>query len=392
MHDQYALTDFINRHIDADPTRLLLAKHKEPVDIQSAALQIAALQKIKTKVPSWYRPDLRFPALVACEQCSSQATSFAKTHHVLDKRVLDLSGGLGIDSWAFSHAAKEVVYVEPQPHFVRCARYNFDKLGIGAERIQCIQSTAEGYLERYSGKFDVIFIDPDRRNATGARVIGFADCSPDVLALLPQLLERTELLLIKASPMLDIALACKQLGYVHEVEVIGWQDECKELLFHLRPTKPEQTMVYAVELNEDGAEAHRIEKVLGQTSVVEYSMPQAFLYDPPATVLKADCLVELANTFGLRKLHANTHLFTSELLVPNVPGRTFALESMTAPRADGVKEYLPEAKANLRCVNFPDNTATLKKRLKIKDGGDAYLFAARLLDESLKMLICKKIK
>jgi hypothetical protein len=385
-----AFTDFVERHLQADPASLVLqfAGKKTEIDIKAAATQIAALQKIRHKVPDWYRVDARFPTALAAEQCSSQATALYKSRFARGKTVLDLSGGLGIDTFYFAKVAKSVLYVEPQAALAQSAEGNFQLLG--AQNITCITSTAEAFLATNTTHFDLIYLDPDRRAASGKRVFGFTDCSPDVLSLLDTLLERCNALLIKASPMLDVSLACKQLAGVRSVEIIGYQDECKELLFYITRDGAAKPEVSAVELDDHGKETMRITK--SETGSTPFTNPQAYVYDPPASLLKSGCFQEFAAQYGLSKLHADTHLFTSETAVANVPGRTFALVAVCAAQADTLTEYLPKArKANLRSVNFPVQTDVLKSRLKLKDGGDVYLFAVTLLNNQLAILICKRL-
>jgi 16S rRNA G966 N2-methylase RsmD len=384
-------TQFVQLYLKADVADLVLkfAGKKTDIDVKEAAIQIAALQKIQQKVPEWYRLDIRFPSVLATEQCSSQATAVYKSRFAQNKTVLDLSGGLGIDTYYFTKMAKSVTYVEPQRVLVQYAERNFKTLA--ATNITCVESTAEVFLATNTTHFDLIYLDPDRRTASGKRVFGFHDSSPDVITLLESLLKQGSAVLIKASPMLDISLACKQLQRVAYVEVIGYQDECKELLFYIEAQENTTTpTLAAIEIDHAGAETMRVEKT--ENTAISFAQPLAFVYDPPASLLKSGCFHEFAAQYGLKKLHPDTHLFTSETLVANVPGRTFALSKTCSVQADEVGAYLPKArKANLRAVNFPDDTETIKRRLKIKDGGDVYLFAVTLIDGSLAVLVCHKV-
>ena len=392
--DQAALTQYIEKHLHIDPNQLLLSKslQQDGVDVKIAALQIACLQRIKTKVPQWYRPDIRFAHLVSVEQCSSEPTAIYKASFVKGKRVLDLSGGLGIDSAFMARDAKSLVYVEPNAALVTQAIKNFSILGL--QNITCVKSTAEDFLATYSGTFDLIYLDPDRRNPTGKRVAGFADCSPDIIPLLETLLDRAEHVLIKASPMLDISLACKQLQQVEQIHVVGWQDECKELLFMLgkKCKSVADIPIIAVALDSAGMVISMLESSQSAeaNAKVEYALPETYLYDPPAIILKSGAVALLAKKYHLKKLHANTHMFTSKIFVQDVPGRSFVLEAVISAQISELKRYLPEGKANLRARNFPQTTEVLQRKLKVKDGGDVFLFAVTLADESRKILVCKR--
>ncbi len=391
MPDEAALQDFVRTHISAEPAQLLLkyGKSKTTFDLKDAVLRIAALQKLRTKAPSWYLEQLRFPHLLAVEQASSEATARYKSRIIGSGRVLDLSGGLGIDSWAFAQGGATVTYVEKQTMMAGCARSNFMALGV-QHRIEVLAQTAEEYLAELPNKrFDWIYVDPDRRQGS-KRVVDFSACSPDVAALLPQLFTLANRVLIKASPMLDIQSGIQQLGQVERVEVVGWQGECKEVLFVCNKdysySKPK---VRAVELDADGEQICAIEQA--PDTPLRLSEPLTYLYDPPASVLKAACFAEFGHVFGLFKLHASTHLYTSADLVEVPVGRVLQVVAVCNARREDVLQYLPKAQANLRSVNFPQTTEVLKKQLGLKDGGDHTVFAVTLADHSRKLLICTNV-
>jgi 16S rRNA G966 N2-methylase RsmD len=390
------LTQFVQRHLNDDPLQLVLKQSgKNPdINIKYAATQISALQRMKNKVPNWYRPDLRFSSLLAVEQCSSQATAMFKAQFVDQKTVLDLSGGLGVDAAFMAAQAKELVYVEPNAALFEHAKKNFMTLGL--KNITCINATATEALKQLSANFDTIYLDPDRRDGAGKKVFDFSDCSPDLIAIKDQLMTRCKQLLVKASPMLDINRGLKQLETVQNCYVIGWQDECKELIFDIGHNvlhNLKDTPIHAVTVSELGEARMIYTCTIGEEEETEiaYHLPQIFIYDPPPEILKAGILKNLARYFGLNKIHPNTHLFTSDQYISGVPGRTFVLKAVCHARVDDLKEYLPKAKANLRARNFPENTEALRKQLRIKDGGDIYLFAVTLADESLRVLVCNRL-
>jgi 16S rRNA G966 N2-methylase RsmD len=389
-----SLSSFVAEHLHSDAPSLVLkyARKSLPFDIKEAAIQIEALQRIAHKAPTWYNQNLQFPSVLATEQCSSEATARYKSQYAISKTVLDLSGGLGIDTWGFAQVATHVVYVEPQSHLVACARHNFEQLGIF--NTTCFEQSAEVFLSTDTQQFDLIYIDPDRRDQRGKRVFDFKDCSPDILVLLPLLLNKGTAILIKASPMLDITAACHQLGCVARVDVVGWDQECKELLFLLEKQAADPC-ISALEINENGSVVTSISDLLlgKKENEIEYTLPSKYLYDPPAVVLKSGCFAAYASAFGLSKLHANTHLFTSEVLRTVSLGRIFEITAVCEVKIEAVSAYLgKDRKANLRCVHFPETTEHLKKHLKIKDGGDLYLFATKILTDQYVVIVCKKLK
>jgi hypothetical protein len=390
MQDNTALLGFITAHLQDNPSKLLLkyAKAQTGFDVKDAVLRIAAIQKLTEKAPSWALASLRFSNLQSVEQCSSEATALYKARQLGEAKVLDLSGGLGLDSWAMAKLGAQVTYVEQEPDLANMAKYNFEQLGVGGQ-IQVCNTTAEQYLRNCKEQFDCIYLDPDRRKG-GRRFIDLSDCSPDITVLLPQLFEHTDLVLLKASPMLDLSAVCLQLQGVERIDVIGWQGECKELLFRLKKGHLVTPIIQAVEIDTDGTTKTALVRTHNDLEP-ELSEPLAYLYDPPASVLKAGCFSDYARRFSLKKLHPSTHLFTSELPVEGVPGRRFGVEAVINARREEVHRYLPKAQVNLRCVNFPQTTEVLKKQLGLKDGGDQYVFAVTLADETKKLILCKKI-
>ncbi len=399
------LEAFIREHLaDPHPERLLLQAARYPgVNVAEAVTHIQALQKLKDKAPSWYNPALRFPPRISIEQASSDATAVFKASLVKGKSLVDLTGGLGIDARAFSQRFEHVVYLDQNPQLVALARHNFAILGAG--NIEVLEGAAETFLENEKRHFDVCYLDPARRDAAGGRVFRLEDCTPDVLRLRPRLFARADRILLKTAPMLDIALALRQLETVQHVWVVSVDDEVKELLFLLenKAVLSESVPIEAVNLGKTPFRFVFARKEEEAAAAI-LSEPQTYLYEPPSTLFKAGAFHTFAQRYGLKKLHAHTHLYTSDALNPEAPGRVFYIRAVVkydkktvaaALRTLAVNEQQstnnePPLRANVAVRNFPDTAETVRKKVGLKDGGEVYLFAVTT-GEGKKIVIGEKV-
>ncbi|MCC6414070.1 MAG: RsmD family RNA methyltransferase [Saprospiraceae bacterium] len=381
---------FIAEHLnDPHPEDLLLSAARYPgVSVAEAVTQIQALQKLRHKAPAWYNTALRFPPRLSIEQASSGVTAAFKASLIQGKTMADLTGGLGIDVHAFSQHFEKVVYVDQNPQLVTLARHNFAVLG--ADNVEVWEGEAEAFLEKITRHFDLIYLDPARRDAGGGRVFRLHDCTPDVLNLRTKLLACADKVLVKTAPMLDIALAMRQLEFVQKVWVVSVDDEVKELLFLLedKPAFPENIPIETVNLGK--TPFHFVfSKKEEQEAAAEMSEPLTCLYEPPATIFKAGAFNTFAQRYGLKKLHTHTHLYTSETLNPEVPGRVFHIRTVTKYDKKAVAAVVAGAQANVAVRNFPDTAEMVRKKLGLKDGGEVYLFAVTT-GEGKKIIIGEK--
>ncbi len=381
---------FIRDHLDADPQGLLLAAHRYPdVPMPYVAGQLLALRKVRDKIPGWYDPALRFPPQLSIEQASSERTARFKASLFSGLRMADLTGGLGVDAWAWAARFSRVVYVEQNPELVAAARHNFNVLGV--HNIDCLLANAEDFLA-VTEPFDLLYLDPARRNTQQRKVFRLEDCQPDVLALQATLLSRAPQVLVKTAPWLDLKMAVRQLATVSRIWVVSVADECKEVLYLLKAAAPpaDEVPVTAVALGNDQREftfTWREE----HAALAPLSAPQQYLYEPDAAVLKAGAFRSFAERFGLFKLHPNTHLYTSDQLRTEVPGRKFRLEVVCKYDRKAVQRAIPGGKANLATRNFPDPADVARRQLGLADGGDDYLFAVTTLDEKKVVLVTRKV-
>lgn len=381
---------FVKEHAGDDLIRLLLSVSRYPsIDVPFAVEQIASRRQIKEKLPMWYANDaLLFPSKISAEQCSSQQTAFYKQRLVKETDCLcDLTGGLGIDSFYFSRQVSHVTYIERFPAYCEAARNNFAVLG--ATNITVVEGDSTEMLDGLS-EYDVFYIDPARRSEGNKRVYALSDCEPDLPALLPELFRHAPKVIAKLSPMADIRLTLDLLPGTTAIHVLSVKNECKELLFVIeRDATTTSPAIHCINYNSNGREESFRFTLPGEQGEELHLAPQmkSYLYEPNASLLKAGAFKSVAARFGLEKLHVSSHLYTSDERVDDFPGRGFVVEEVypfTGKLCKSLSKEIPQANITVR--NFPLSVDELRKRTKIADGGDIYLFATILAGNS-KILI-----
>ena len=379
---------FIRDNLNVDVPMLALRKAPVGTDFSLALRQIEARQLLKKKVPEWSdNEDLLFPTHLPIEQCSSEATARYKAKLLQGNSLADLTGGLGIDTYYLSQNFQQTDYVERQPELCDLAKHNFAQL---KARIKVWNETAENYLIGCEPK-DCFYLDPARRDLYGRKTVSIGDCTPDVLTIQDLLFQKADYVMVKLSPMLDISKALEELKHVKEVHVLAVNNECKELVFLMQRGFWGQPTLFAANLLTN-------QPVESFTFSEEHDCPLhladhigQYLYEPNAALMKAGCYRLLTERYGVLKLHKNSHLYTSETLVSSFPGRVFVVEGSAAYNKK-VKNILLSGldKANLAVRNFPLSVDALRKTLKIKEGGETYLFATTLRNEEKVIVRTKK--
>ena len=377
--------DYIRQHADEDVRQLALRGHKcLDVDLQYALEQIAGRQKARTKLPSWAAIDgIVYPPHLSMEQCSSEATARYKAS-IAGKGALfvDLTAGFGVDMALISQGFQKAVHVERQPQLCAISSENLRLLGLNHIEVVCGDGVAYLHTMRHA---DLLFIDPARRDVHGGRTYDISDCTPNVLEILDEMLEKADRVMIKLSPMLDWRKAVADLGKVNEVHIISVDNECKELLLILSKTK-KPLRVFCVN-NDECFEV--IEGISSQPRPLPQDM--RYLYEPNASVMKAGCFDLIEQRFGVVQLERNSHLFVSDKEILGFPGRQFLIEKRTSMNKRELKATLADVdQANITVRNFPMSVAELRKRLKLKEGGDVYIFATTISDEGHQLLVCRK--
>jgi hypothetical protein len=382
---------FIARHEAEDTGALALRRSPDPAwDYPLVLRQISARQKARKKIPAWFENDapVIFPPAEIVEQASSQATALYKASLVQGERFVDLSGGMGVDSWALARRFAKGTVVEQDPLAADLLAHNFAALGLA--HLSVTRARAEDYVPAM-GQADLVYIDPQRRAGGHKGRFFLEGGTPDVPALLPALREKASLLMLKTSPMLDLSEGMKTLGGVQEIHIVEKDSDCKEVLYlcDFERRDPADVPIRAVILDRDG----RAEKSFTHTPRQEqdaqapYALPLAYVYEPGPAAQKSGGFKTLALEYGLKKLHPSTHLYTGPDPCPEFPGRGFAVHGLYKPHAGD----LPVKRANLTLRNFPGSTEALRKQLKLADGGEDTLLACTLMDERRMMIHGRKL-
>ena len=421
---------------------LALQSHRYPdIDMPFLLDQLAGWQTARTKLPSWAaNEDILYPPHLSMEQCSSEQTAEYKArlvarlvgvdnlvssdlnndccrpsagektipkqqeNHVrnsFEGSFCDLTGGFGVDFSFIAHSFKRAIYVEQQENLCELARHNFHALGL--TQAEVVNDDGTTYLHQLD-HVSVLFLDPARRNEQGGKTVLISDCTPDVLALEEELLEKADTVVIKLSPMLDWHRAVDELNrlsnVVREVHIVSVRNECKELLLVLQRTKDEKDDKMATEkalqvfcVNDESIVSYSLDEALSTSQRLLSAVPKAgqYLYEPNASLMKAGCFALLTARYPLSALSLNSHLFVSDETIDDFPGRKFEITAVSSFNKKELRRSLSGIdKANLAVRNFPMSVADLRKRLKIKEGGNVYLFATTDAESNHLLFVCKK--
>lgn len=380
---------FIQENLHTPVEELLLSAHKFPfLNIPLLVSQIEGRNKAQKKLPTWYHSEeVIYPVKLSMEQCSSEITASYKASLVSGNILIDLTGGFGVDSFAFAKKVRNVFYIEGNEELSEIAAYNFKIFH--QENIEIFPTRAEDFISSYKDGVDWIYLDPARRRE-GNKVVRLSDCEPDLLSLKKSLFKLSDQILVKTSPLLDLDIALKELEFVREIHVIAVENECKELLFILDQHTKEPEII-AVNFRKNEWEKFRFHRSFENSVSVPYHKPWNYLYEPNAAILKAGAFKSIAAKTGLLKLNINSHLYTSEHLLKNFPGRSFKLLKTIKYSKKEILAEVPEGKANITVRNFPDSVELIRRKTGLKDGGDCYLFATRDLHNKPIILLTEKI-
>ena len=439
-----ATQDFIRQHQDDDVRQLAFLGSKYPeVDMPFALDQIRGRKMARVKLPRWASLEgIIYPPHISMEQCSSESTALYKAElaaRLLDLpasssgiemkaeneiEFVDLTGGFGVDfSYIAARLGVKSMYVERQAHLCEAAKENFERLGLknaivkNGDGIEVLHSflpkkddaasaddslgitydQSRSLLKTNLG-LKLIFIDPARRDDAGNKVVSLKDCTPDVTVLQEEMLSKADYVIIKLSPMLDWHRAISELSHVREVHIISVNNECKELLLVLSARNMgEKLRIYCI----NDAQSFVCDELDMESSSVKIAPStleeMQYLYEPNASLMKAGCFGVLSERYDARMLSKNSHLFVSREPIAAFPGRSFRIIAVSSFNKKELKRHLSGiTKANIATRNFPLSVAELRKRLKLKDGGETYIFATTLSDESHVLVItekaCQKIK
>ena len=386
---QHEVQRFINDHLNGDVLSLLFTKSPFPnISIQELVEQIEAKSKSRNKLPTWFaNSNIYYANKLNISQTSSELTATYKASLVIGKTLVDMTGGFGVDSFAFSKKMKKVIHLEENALLSQIANHNFQKLG--AENIEVVTGDAFQFLSDTSIEFDWIYLDPSRRTDTNEKVYYLSDCNPDVTKHLDYLFSKSQNILIKTGPLLDLDAGIGQLKYTHEVHIIGVENEVKELLWVLTKGYSGPIKIKTVNIGKKVNQEFSFFLHEEQQAVSDFSLPRNYLYEPNATILKSGAYRLLGQRFGLSKLNQHSHLYTS-LQFAKFPGRAFKIDKVLDYCNKNLKS-LGIKKANITIRNFPISVSEIRKKTKLKDGGDVYLFFSRDCADNLIIIRCFKL-
>ena len=388
------LRDFIHEHINDDTAELLLAARKYPdIDVPFVVEQIEARRRLKGKLPEWYEnKDIIMGGRVPAEQCSSEQTARYKQSIVKGKSLCDMTGGMGVDFWYMSEGMERAIYTERNEELCSIAKHNF----------QVLQPLRPEYVIRCGDgrelpipSVDIIYLDPARRAGDGSRVYAMEDCEPNIVEWQDELLKHAKMVLVKLSPMVDLTDVLRKLKGVKELHIVGVKNECKEVLVKAHALD-DSACAGCVEVHcVDFLTSGKIEYVFSLLGGMEISLTDGgvkrHLYEPDVTLMKAGAFGSLCARYPVWQLDVDTHLMTSDEWIPEFPGRVFEVEEMIPFSSKVLKRLKKEIpQANIAVRNFVMTADELRKKTGIKDGGDVYLFGAKVKDMGQMLLICRK--
>ena len=379
---------FITENLKTDITKLILKGSPfSDVSIQELANQIVAKQKAEHKLASWFRTQqIYYPSKINIEQTSSEHTANYKSNLVKGASIIDITGGFGIDCFYFSKRFEAVTHCEINAELSTIVAHNFKQLKIN--NITTFSGDAFDFLRSTKEKFDCIYIDPSRRDAVKGKVFLLQDCIPNVPENIDFLFSKTNQILIKTSPILDITSAINELKFVKEVHVIAIHNEVKELLFLLDKEHSKSIEIKTVNIGKE--ETKNFHFTYKEDLYSEYSEPLSYLYEPNSAILKSGGFHQITNQLNVSKLQQHSHLYTADILL-DFPGRTFKIEQVLSYDKKKLKKLLPGNKANITIRNFPKTVAQIRKETKIKEGGTIFIFFTTNFKNELTVVICRKI-
>lgn len=386
--------EFIFKNLDSDINKLLFQNHSEDIDIKFCVRQIEGYKKAKDKFPSLIKEDnLVFPNKIHLEQTSSEETAKYKASLLNKESTLrDLSSGFGIDDIFFSKQIKKIYYHEENIILADIAEYNFKTLGIN--NIEVSKGSSIDSFENLT-KTDYIYLDPSRRDENNNKVILLEDSEPNVIAILPKLFEKANKIFIKLSPMLDIKLAIKELINLKEIHVVSVKNECKELLMVLEKDYKNEIEFHCIDINpnhiskftftEEKSKSH-----FAQINTIRQGM---FLYEPNSSIMKSGGYHHISQSFQIDKIAPSSHLFVSDKEIKNFPGRCFIVKGVMRYNNKTIKNLFKRfPKANITIRNFPQTVEQIRKRTKINEGSNDYLFFTTDIEKNRIIIYCDKIK
>ena len=378
---------FIVEHLQTDITKLILKGSPfKGISIQELANQIVAKKKSEKKLPTWFQAEnIYYPNKLSIEQTSSETTAEYKSSLISGKSLVDITGGFGVDSYYFSKVFKSVVHCEIDEELSTIVAHNYQQLTIKNIVTEAINGF--DFLKTTTTFFDCIYIDPSRRNDVKQKVFLLKDCLPNIPPKIDFFFTKSNQILIKVSPILDITSSINELKNVKSIHVVALHNEVKELLFLLEKNYDKEITITTINIQKEKNQSFSF--AFQEKETTKFSLPQKFLYEPNAAILKSGGFKNITSSYAVSKLHENSHLFTSETQI-EFPGRSFKILEILSYEKKKLKKIVPNNKANITVRNFPKTVAQIRKETKINDGGNCYLFFTTDVNNDLRVIICEK--
>ena len=383
------IQQFIDANLNSDIAGLLLKgiAYKD-VDPKAIIEQIESKKRCEKKLPTWFNTaHIYYPNKLNIEQTSSEETAKYKASLVSGTSLIDLTGGFGIDSYFFSKQIKLITHCEINTELSEIVEHNYKELGIN--NITCVNENGIEALKRLDQPFDWIYVDPSRRDNSKQKVFLLSDCTPNIKTFQNLFLKYAAHIMIKTSPLLDLTATLNELKFVKTIHIVAVNSEVKELLWILERNYEGEIRVKTVNLQKDNSQHFEFDFNEEALVEVDFSNPLNFLYEPNAAILKAGAFNSISANLDVYKLHKHSHLYTSNELI-EFPGRRFKIENqLPFNKKLFAKENIN--KANVTTRNFPLSVNDIRKKLKIKDGGNTYLFFTTNIENEKIILVCSKI-
>lgn len=385
-----SIQEFIQKQIGISVAKLALQKNPFP-EVEWIAIlnQIEAKTKAKEKLPSWYNTaNIIYPSKISVEQTSSESTAQYKSSLIQGENLIDLTGGFGVDDFYFAKQFTSITHCEINSDLSAIVKHNFEQLGV--TNIDCIPGDSQATLETLSTKWDWIYIDPSRRNDAKGKVFMLKDCLPNVPENLNSYFEKSDAILIKTAPLLDVAAGLSELQNVKAIHIVALENEVKELLWELHKNHTGSITIKTANIRKEKIDS--FEFVLNQDhNEASYSLPKRYVYEPNSAIMKSGGFNEISMQYQLDKLHKHSHLYTSNDLI-DFPGRVFEIQHNFPYSKKEIKTHLENTKHNITTRNFPETVEVIRKKWKIKEGGNSYCFCTTDMKNDKIVLLCTKIK
>jgi THUMP domain-like len=382
------IQEYIHNSLQSNISKLALSKNPFPeVDWKEIINQIVSKNKSQHKLPTWFNTDnIYYPLSISIEQTSSEITAKYKSELISGTSLIDLTGGFGVDDYYFSKKFERVIHCERNVVLSEMVQHNYGVLNVN--NITCLAQNSTDVLMQSDSTFDWIYIDPSRRSDVKGKVFLLKDCLPNVPENLKLYFSKSNSILIKTAPILDITAGCMELDNIKAIHIVAIENEVKEILWLLEKGYNDEIELNAVNIQKEKTDCTTF--ILGEHSPARFSLPQEFLYEPNAPLLKSGGVDYLCDALHISKLHPHSHLFTHIELI-DFPGRRFIINDVIPFKKENLKKHLEGKKMNITTRNFPLTVEEIRKKYKIADGGTVYAFFTTNINNEKIVLICTKI-